>query len=97
MEKLKQLNGKLLPIILAGFVALVASGIGGLIVNYGWSKAIDVQILNIGKTVDRLEGSINVLFKITADNTLTNVEQREQIKALREKVYRYEKNRAVEP
>jgi len=93
MEKLKQLNGKLLPIILAGFVALVASGIGGLIVNYGWSKAIDVQILNVCKTVDKLEGSINVLFKNTADNTLTNVEQREQIKALREKVYRYEKTK----
>jgi len=96
MEKIRQANGKiLLPIILAGAVALVASGVGGLIVNYGWSKATDVQIVTLCKAVDKLENSVNLLFRITSDNALTNVEQREQIKNLKEKLDKF--NRENKP
>jgi len=96
MEKLKQSNGRiLLPIILAGAVALVASGVGGLIVNYGWSKATDVQIETLCKSVDKMENSVHLLFKITSDNALTNVEQREQIKNLKERLDKF--NRENKP
>lgn len=71
---------------MAAILGIVCSGIGGLIVNYGWSKAADVQIVALCKSVDKLEGSVSKLFKITAENSLVNIQQKEQILGLKERI-----------
>ena len=84
------IRNNLLPLIVAGFIALAASGIGGLIVNYGWSKAAEEKLYFILKVTEELKETTKILFKIASDNTLTNVEQKAKIEELSRRVDRIE-------
>ena len=87
------IKNNLLPLIVAGLIALGASGVGGLIVNYGWSKAADEKMNYMNTNINKLESMTAILFKITTDNALTNVEQKEQISALKQRIESLERNK----
>ena len=87
------IKNNLLPLIVTGLIALGASGVGGLIVNYGWSKAADEKMNYMNTNINKLESMTAILFKITTDNALTNVEQKEQISALKQRIESLERNK----
>ena len=86
MEELKRRLGGWQGPFLAAVIAVLSSGLGGLIVNYGANRELSADVRNLCSSVTEIKTTMARVAEVAATNTLSNAIQTEQINTLRESV-----------